>query len=240
MEKRLSYIKRLGLSNPNTCTSDELERWIETAKSKSGKPLAETTKRWILSTVKSNNKNIKNINFKSSKKVKHHIVTDLDLTKLISRIDIKNTNPIIHDTYMAILLCMATNFRISELMQLNKQHILAILRGEPIGIRIKKHLSEQIILGNVDLLTALLPHLPEMGPILTTSKSMITNNIKRLVLELYPEYKGLCGINLIRKFTTSLYIKFSGVEAAVMVNRHRNDDTTIEEYCMVNLAAKNK
>lgn len=136
------------------------------------------------------------------------------------------------DTARAILITLATNFRISELLQLRKRHLYQILNCENIHINIKKKKKSMQILAHDWLLQALLETIKTEDDeyvLISTAKSTI-NKILRNYIDVDDKHRIKFGINSIRKVNTTLLIEHGNITIAQMFNRHVRSDVTQTYY----------
>ncbi|UVX94909.1 VLF-1 [Callinectes sapidus nudivirus] len=137
-----------------------------------------------------------------------------------------------NEVAMAIIIAVATNLRMAEIRQLKKKHLLQIVNGEMINIKIKKKIKGVRVLSHKWLLSALLDKLPadmENNKLLiTVSRSFINRTIKAHTLGVMDSTK--LGIQSIRKVNTTMILEHCNVTTAQIFNRHTRSDTTQQYY----------
>lgn len=137
-------------------------------------------------------------------------------------------------TGIAVLIALATNFRISEIKQLTLNHLYKLQNDETINIKIKKKTKSMHIIVNKKLLNFLVNKLEsdkfsKFDYIVTISKTMINKNLKKYVQTNYQKNINI-GIQSIRKINTTLLIENGSLELASVFNRHTSKQVTDQYY----------
>ncbi|UOT91804.1 VLF-1 [Aratus pisonii nudivirus] len=141
-----------------------------------------------------------------------------------------NLNGVENQVAIAILITLATNLRINEILQLNKKHLQQIINVEIIHIKLKKRVRGIQVLSQKWILKALLLKLkdfPEYETILQISKSTINKYIK---LRTINSSSINIGIHSIRKINTTLLLEHGSIDIAQQFNRHNKANTTYNYY----------
>lgn len=167
-------------------------------------------------------------------------------------------------TACAVLLCVATNLRSSELLQINQTMLNQMLEKSLVPIRIKKRTKSLRLLCNVQLLAqyrdcfelaimlnyerrrqavrsqlvaAAAPR--HQVPIVDIAKATLNRRICRDFNRLSGQEDNnfVGGIQLIRKINTTNLIASSGLTLAQVMNRHKNRRTTLDHYNTQNYTA---
>ena len=140
------------------------------------------------------------------------------------------SNVIEMEVAKAIIVTLATNFRMSELLQLKKKHIKQIINGDILNIHIKKKLKGFRILAHNWLLEILLTHLEHVDDdcfVVKASRSEINKLIKKRT---FVETDIKLGIQCIRKVNTTLLIQHGNIKIAQVFNRHTRSSVTAQYY----------
>nr|WOZ57633.1 VLF-1 [Menippe mercenaria nudivirus] len=130
-----------------------------------------------------------------------------------------------------VIITVATNLRISEILQLTKKHLQQILDNEIINIRIKKKKTGVKLLSHDWLLKAMLKQLAHQGDeykLVQVSKSFINKTIRVHMGDVPQNMKF--GIHSIRKVNTTLLIEHGDLKIAQLFNRHNKKDVTRQYY----------
>ncbi|UBZ25632.1 VLF-1 [Carcinus maenas nudivirus] len=132
---------------------------------------------------------------------------------------------------MAVLLTVATNLRISEIKQLKKKHLIQIVNGEMINIKIKKKFKGIHLLSHIWLIKKILSLITAESneyTLVPLSHNFINRKIRQFTADIDPLTK--LGIQAIRKVNTTLLIEHCDIETAQIFNRHTKSDTTQKYY----------
>lgn len=137
-------------------------------------------------------------------------------------------------TGIAVLVALATNFRISEIKQITLNHLYKLQNDETINIKIKKKSKSMHIIVNKKLLNFLINKLEsdnfgKFDYIVTISKTMINKNLKQYVQSNYQKNINI-GIQSIRKINTTQLIENGSLELASVFNRHTSKQVTNQYY----------
>ncbi|UHB41781.1 VLF-1a [Macrobrachium rosenbergii nudivirus] len=146
----------------------------------------------------------------------------------ISNYKYKN-NKILDNVSFAVILTVATNLRISEIKQLRKYHLRQIIDNKIINIKTKKKLSGIYILSHKWLIETILKNVEDKyddALLIQVSTATINKHIK-LKLQ---DTSIKCGIQGIRKITTTQLIKDGDIKLAQTFNRHSSAETTAKYY----------
>ncbi|QBB28648.1 VLF-1 [Homarus gammarus nudivirus] len=138
------------------------------------------------------------------------------------------------DVAIAVIITVATNLRIAEIKQLKRRHIIDIINGRVINIKMKKKYKGLVVLAHKWLLQSLLDSLPSSNDgdddryLVTIATSTINKYIKNYIKVSDKHVKF--GIQSIRKVNTTLILEHCNIELAQAFNRHTKTETTQKYY----------
>lgn len=250
--KGLNYVKKI-LSNYNetieSLTLEKLQYILSTFKTKFGTVLSYGSTKFILSIITKAKNGWDDVEqyrkFKRYLWERRNVIETVKLTKLeedaiknaISKaLDIfiaNHSNKTLYETALMVLVVMVTNFRSSELQQLKYIHLLKLLRGETISIRVKKKLKPVSCIINKNLLMKIVTTLNKhsrytLQDLLFTRSKVTLNKTFKELCEL-PSTSKL-GVQALRKVNTTTIIKHTSIEVAQTFNRHNDKQTTDQYY----------
>lgn len=145
----------------------------------------------------------------------------------------------------AVLMCICTNLRMGELLQLRRSNLDQIYSGDLVQIKIKKRARLMHIIGIPPLLDRFKAYFysicdrdPEArdckdaGRLIQHPPSVINKIIRRELNIRGGDLRELFGIQCLRAFNTTRLLASSDISAenVAKFNRHRNVNTTIKFY----------
>ncbi len=254
--KGIRYVQKL-LNDHNpalniyTVTNEELHEVILQKRTKYGQPLASNSINYIISIARRCNPDIilTQNDFPKHKVVTNYTADDelciqktilffIDILKLDLTEEYIKNNRVLIDTAIAILLCVSSNLRSSEIAQMTVQNYEQILNCQPVSIRIKKRAQSSIILAN----TAMLLRFHEVLMFIVRmrkSQKLIASTIVAINSKFRKILFTICesndkklnidkfGIHCVRKINTTIIIaNTNDLEVAKLFNRHKSTATT--------------
>lgn len=139
-----------------------------------------------------------------------------------------------HQVARAILITLATNLRMAEILQLKKRHLRQLINNEIITIHIKKKVKGVRVLVHNWLLKPLLDMISKDTDdddckIVNVTRSVINKMIKENTVGI-EDVNVKLGIQSIRKINTTLIIEHGDITLAQEFNRHTRSEVTQQYY----------
>lgn len=160
----------------------------------------------------------------------------IDSVEFIKNGTITETN-IEADVYLAVVLVFLTNLRINEVLQLTRQNLTDIYENRQVNIKIKKRSKPMQILKLDLLFKNLYPQLLRFADnyqrfdrLIKSDPSNMNKLIKQKIIGETGEENKQMGLKIIRIFNTTQMINDGEVDLARVFNRHRDVQTTVENY----------
>lgn len=242
----IKYIKNSILNDDDdikTITIQEFRGRINDYRTKSNKKLSYGSVKCLFYTMQKERFNSWNV--KEMKRAKNTFWTGDETINMLNNENNKKLNKAIlyfvseyfknklnfTDSQVAItiLLTLATNFRMAELLQLKKKHLGQMMREEVITIHIKKKKKCIKVLSQNWIIESILLKIENENDdydLIQLSRSVINKKIK--------EKSGITGVNVgiqsIRKLNTTNLLEHGNIGLAQQFNRHTRPEITHKYY----------